>query len=59
MLTEEKRHQVRRMCSALFQEVQEIQRVRILNIKPGPLLAGSHRPIVGDELKQFLSTLLS
>ncbi len=58
-LTEEKRHQVRRMCSALFQEPQDIQRVRILNIKLGALPAGSHRPIVGDELKGFLNTLSS
>mgnify|MGYP001563350645 CR=1 FL=1 len=58
-LTEEKRHQVRRMCSALFQEPQDIQRVRILNIKLGALPAGSHRTIVGDELKEFLGTLFS
>lgn len=58
-LTEEKRHQVRRMCSALFQEPEDIQRVRVLNIKLSALPAGSHRPIVGDELKEFLNTLLS
>lgn len=58
-LTEEKRHQVRRMCSALFQEPKDIQRVRILNIKLATLPTSSHRPIVGDELKQFLSTLLA
>jgi len=58
-LTEEKRHQVRRMCSALFQEPEDIQRVRILNIKLGALPAGSHRPVVGDELKDFLGTLFS
>lgn len=57
-LTEEKRHQIRRMCSALFQEPEDIQRVRILNIKLGVLPAGSHRPIIGDELKEFLGTLL-
>ncbi|MDO8594241.1 MAG: pseudouridine synthase [bacterium] len=58
-ITEEKRHQIRRMCSALFQEVEDIQRVRILNIRLADLQTSSHRPIVGDELKQFLSTLLS
>lgn len=58
-ITEEKRHQIRRMCSALFQEGEDIERVRILNIKLGGLLTGSHRPILGDELKTFLSTLLS
>ncbi len=59
VLTEEKRHQVRRMCSALFQEVEDIQRVRILNIKLADLKTGAHRPILGDELKQFLDALLS
>lgn len=57
-ITEEKRHQVRRMCSALFQEVRDIQRVRILNIKLGALASGAHRPIDGDELSAFLGTLL-
>lgn len=59
VITEEKRHEVRRMCSALFQEVQDIQRVRILNIKLAGLATGLHRPITGDELKTFLGTLLS
>ena len=59
VITEEKRHQVRRMCFALFQEVEDIQRVRILNIRLGELPAGSHRLIVGDELESFLGTLLS
>lgn len=58
VLTEEKRHQVRRMCSALFQEVSDIQRVRILNVRLGELPAGSHRPIAGDELKKFLGVVL-
>ncbi len=58
-LTEEKRHQVRRMCSALFQEPKDIQRVRILNIKLAALPTSTHRAIIGDELTQFLETLLS
>lgn len=58
IITEEKRHQVRRMCSALFQEVEDIQRVRILNIRLGELPAGSHRAIQGNELETFLGTLL-
>ncbi len=58
ILTEEKRHEVRRMCSALFQEVEDTQRVRILNIRLAALPAGSHRAILGDELKTFLDTLL-
>jgi len=59
VITEEIRHQVRRMCTALFQEVADIERVRVLNIRLGELRPGAHRPIVGAELQNFLGTLLS
>jgi len=59
VLTEEKRHQVRRMCTALFQDIADIERVRILNVRLGELRPGAHRPISGDELQNFLGTLLS
>src|SRR3989344_9218593 len=35
ILTEGKKHQIRRMCSALFQEVTDLKRERIMNIKLG------------------------
>lgn len=56
-LTEGKKHQIRRMCSALFQEVADLKRVRIMNIKLGPLKQNQHRKIEGDELKKFLKSL--
>ena len=59
VITEERRHQIKRMCSALFQEVVDIERVRILNVKLGDLRTGAHRPIEGDELKKFLNTIFS
>lgn len=58
ILTEEKKHQVRRMCSALFQEVDSLQRVRIMNVSLGTLKPGSYRKLEGEELKKFLGDLL-
>lgn len=57
ILTEGKKHQIRRMCVALFQEVKDLKRVRILNINLGKLAESSYRPIEGEELKDFLSAL--
>jgi 23S rRNA pseudouridine2604 synthase len=57
ILTDEKKHQVRRMCVALFQEVKDIQCVRIMNIQLGNLKEGDERRIEGDELKNFLRSL--
>ncbi len=52
-LTEGKKHQIRRMCSALFQEVSDLKRERIMNIKLGSLKAGALREIKGKELSLF------
>ncbi len=57
ILTEGKKHQIRRMCSALFQEVADLQRVRIMNIKIANLPEGNYREIVGEELSIFLKSL--
>lgn len=57
ILTEGKKHQIRRMCVALFQEVEELERTRIMNIKIGKLKPGEYREITGEELKTFLSLL--
>ena len=58
ILTEGKKHQIRRMCSALFQEVADLKRVRILNIKLGTLKPNQYRTIKGKELKEFLQEVL-
>ena len=52
-LTEGKKHQIRRMVVALFNETVELRRVRILNIELGDLKPGKHRAIEGEELKTF------
>ncbi len=57
ILTEGKKHQIRRMCSAVFQEVKDLKRVRIMNIELGKLGAGKWRSIEGAELNTFLKSL--
>ncbi len=57
ILTEGKKHQIRRMCSALFQEVADLARERIMNIKLGNLKSGGLREIIGKELETFLKSL--
>lgn len=57
ILTEGKKHQIRRMCSALKQEVVDLKRVRVMNIKLGRLKEGEFREIKGEELEKFLKSL--
>ncbi len=56
-LTEGKSHQIRRMVSALHNEVADLRRMSIMNIKIGALKAGAFRTIEGDELSEFLHAL--
>ena len=58
ILTEGKKHQIRRMCSALFQEVADLKRERIMNIKLGNAKPKSLREIKGLELSTFLNQVL-
>ncbi len=57
-LTEGKKHQIRRMCSALFQEVQDLKRIRIMNIKLDKLKPNCFREVKGEELSTFLEQIL-
>lgn len=56
-LTEGKKHQIRRMCSNLFQEVADLKRERIMNIKLGKLQLNAMREIKGEELITFLKSM--
>jgi 23S rRNA pseudouridine2604 synthase len=56
-LTEGKKHQIRRMVVALFNEVSDLERVRVLNIELGKLGINKYRPIEGEELSTFLKLL--
>lgn len=57
ILTEGKKHQIRRMCSALFQEIADLKRERVMNIKLGNLKPNGFREITGKELNDFLDHL--
>ncbi len=57
IITEGKKHQVRRMVVSQFNEVADLERVRVLNIELGKLKSGAHRPIEGEELQVFLKSL--
>ena len=54
-LTEGKKHQIRRMVAALHNQVTNLERVRILNVRLEDLKPGAWRPIKGTELTTFLS----
>lgn len=54
IITEGKKHQIRRMCTALGYEVKDLERIRVSNIKLGKLPSGDIREIKGKELKIFL-----
>lgn len=56
-LTEGKKHQIRRMVSAMHNMVVELERTRILNIRLENLAPGAWRPILGDELATFLAKI--
>lgn len=57
ILTEGKKHQIRRMCEALGQKVVDLHRLRIMNIGLQGMPAGKYRQIIGLELKEFLGAL--
>jgi 23S rRNA pseudouridine2604 synthase len=57
VITEGKKHQIRRMCAALGYQVQSLKRNRILNIELGKLKPNQYRKIAGPELAEFLKTL--
>ncbi len=57
ILTEGKKHQIRRMCVALFQEVDTLTRVRIMTVKLGSLAEGKWRKLEGKEREDLLKSL--
>ncbi len=56
-LIEGKKHQIRRMCVALFQEVEDLERIRIVNLKIGPMRQGALKAVEGKELTEFKKRL--
>lgn len=57
ILTEGKKHQIRRMCAAWGYTIADLKRVRVMNIKLHPLQSGQYSVIKGEELKTFLKSL--
>ena len=56
-LTEGKKHQIRRMVAALHNQVVDLERVRITNVRLEDLKPGAWRPIKGGELATLLSSI--
>ena len=57
ILTEGKKHQIRRMCGTFGQSVTDLTRTRIMNIELGRLQPGSYREITSTELDTFLRSI--
>lgn len=57
ILTEGKKHQIRRMCATLRLTIRDLRRVRIMNITLSKLPEGSHRELKGVELETFLKSI--
>lgn len=57
ILTEGKKHQIRRMCTALGYEVKDLKRVRIMDLRIGLLKAGQYKELRGKTLTEFLISL--
>ena len=57
ILSEGKKHQIRRMCATLHTDVVDLERTRIMNIKLNKLPLGEYRAIEGKELTTLLSSL--
>jgi 23S rRNA pseudouridine2604 synthase len=57
ILTEGKKHQIRKMCERLDRSVRDLKRVRIMNIELGNLPQGQSRKIEGQEQAEFLAQI--
>ncbi len=57
ILTEGKKHQIRRMCEVLGANVADLKRVRVMNITLGNLRPGEYRPIQSTELRTLLESI--
>ena len=57
ILTQGYNRQIRRMCEYFDYRVEELKRVRILNVRLGDLEPGAHRRIEGEEYDRLLKLL--
>lgn len=57
VITEGKKHQIRRMCAALGYVVHDIKRTRIMNIKLGTLTPGQFRKLTEKEITGIIPSV--
>ena len=57
VLTEGKKHQIRRMCAALDQQVRNLKRVRIMSLRLSGLQSGENRALFQDEKMELLKSI--
>lgn len=57
ILTEGKKHQIRRMCAALGYQVVDLKRTRMMNVRLGKLKKGKVRKIEGLELLELFKSI--
>lgn len=57
ILTEGKKHQIRRMCDSLNIPIESLKRVRVMNIELGKLKPNEYRELRGEELNLFLKSI--
>lgn len=57
ILTQGYNRQIRRMCEYFGYRVEQLERVRIMNILLGDLAPGKYRPIEGKEYKELMRLL--
>jgi pseudouridine synthase len=57
VLTEGKKHQIRRMCAALGYQVRDLKRKRIMSLSLNGLYPGQHRELSMEEKMHLLRTL--
>lgn len=57
VLTEGKKHQIRRMCAALGYQVKKLRRTRIMNLTLGKLRQGEGRELTAAERTELLRAL--
>jgi len=57
VLTEGKKHQIRRMCAALGYQVRKLRRTRIMHVKLGPMRPSQGRALTHEERQTLLKNL--
>lgn len=57
VITEGKKHQIRRMCAAMGYQIKNLRRVRIGSLKIGALKPNTHRELTTTEKNNLLKEI--